>query len=158
MNITLICVGQKMPAWVSTGYEDYAVRLSGAACRVKLKELAPAKRTKQGCVARYLDEEAERILNAIPDNCLRIVLDERGDLVDTKGLSKRLDQWLGGGQDVALIVGGPDGLRDDIKLSAQWRWSLSPLTLPHPMVRIILAEQVYRAWSLLNNHPYHRGD
>ncbi len=156
MNITLLCVGQKMPSWVITAYEDYAMRLSGAACRLKLKELAPAKRSKQGIVSRYLDEEAERILSAIPEGALRIVLDERGDLVDTKGLSKRLDQWLGGGQDVVYIVGGPDGLREDIKQSAHWRWSLSPLTLPHPMVRIVLAEQTYRAWSLLNNHPYHR--
>jgi 23S rRNA (pseudouridine1915-N3)-methyltransferase len=145
-----------MPSWVTTGYEDYAVRLSGAACRLKLKELPPAKRTKQGIVSRYLDEEAERILTAIPEGALRIVLDERGDLVDTKGLSKRLDQWMGSGQDVVYLVGGPDGLREDVKQSAHWRWSLSPLTLPHPMVRIVLAEQTYRAWSLLNNHPYHR--
>ncbi len=152
----MLCVGQKMPNWVTDGYDDYAVRLSSNPCRLILKEVAPAKRVKQGNVAKYLDDEAVRIQQALPEGIIRVVLDERGDLVDTKMLAKKLETWLASGQDVALIVGGPDGLRQDIKQSAHWRWSLSPLTLPHPMVRILLAEQMYRAWSLLNHHPYHR--
>jgi 23S rRNA (pseudouridine1915-N3)-methyltransferase len=156
MYLKLLCVGQKMPDWVQTGYDDYAKRMSGGQCRLQLKELAPAKRTKQGVVSRYLDEEAERIEQNLTDQPIRIVLDERGDLVTTKQLSQKLAQWLPSGRDVVFVVGGPDGLRDDVKQKADWLWSLSPLTLPHPMVRIVLAEQLYRAWSLLNNHPYHR--
>jgi 23S rRNA (pseudouridine1915-N3)-methyltransferase len=122
-----------------------------------LKEIAPAKRSKSGSVINYMAEEAVRLQQAFSvGNPIKVVLDERGSLVDTKALSKRMEQWLQSGRDVVFIVGGADGLATEIKQQADWMWSLTPLTLPHPMVRIILAEQLYRAYSLLNNHPYHR--
>lgn len=155
MKLTLICVGQKMPAWIATGFKDYAQRLTGQ-CVLRLVEVAPAKRIKNGQAAKYMAEEALRIEAAISGQPIRVILDEHGKLVDTKALSQRMAQWLPSGQDVVFIVGGPDGLADSIKQTADWCWSLTPLTLPHPFVRVMLAEQLYRAWSLLNNHPYHR--
>lgn len=156
MQIRLVCVGQKMPAWVTTAVQEYAVRMP-AHCRFVVQEVAPAKRSKQGVVSRYLADEASRLEEVLAvGNPLRVVLDERGALVDTRKLSHKLDGWLQSGRDVALVVGGPDGLDERVKASADWTWSLTPLTLPHPMVRVMLSEQMYRAWSLLNNHPYHR--
>jgi 23S rRNA (pseudouridine1915-N3)-methyltransferase len=113
-------------------------------------------RGKTSSPAQALAEEAKRIEAAIPKGTTVVVLDEKGDAPTTEKLARKLDTWLGSGQDVALIVGGPDGLAPTLKTRAQWQWSLSPLTLPHPLVRVLLAEQLYRAWSLLQNHPYHR--
>ena len=156
MDLRLVCVGQKMPDWVVEGYETYAKRLSSGQCRLQLKELAAAKRTKQGVVSQYMENEAVRIELALSDQPIRVVLDEHGDVIDTKALAKKLGHWLQSGKDVAFVVGGPDGIHADVKKKADWMWSLSPLTLPHPIVRVVLAEQLYRAWSLLNHHPYHR--
>ncbi|MCH9742204.1 MAG: 23S rRNA (pseudouridine(1915)-N(3))-methyltransferase RlmH [Proteobacteria bacterium] len=155
MQLKLICVGQKMPNWVVAGYEEYAVRLTGQ-CRLTLVEVPPAKRTKTGAPVKYMEEEALRIESALVGNPIRVILDEHGAVVDTKAVAKRLETWLPSGRDVALIVGGPDGLAPSIKAKADWTWSLTPLTLPHPLVRVVLAEQLYRAWSLMNHHPYHR--
>ncbi len=155
MQLKMLCVGQKMPAWINTGFDEYAPRLSGQ-CRLVLKEVVPAKRTKAGFAVKYMEEEAVRIEEALVGNPIRVVLDEHGDVIDTKALSKRLDGWLQSGRDVVFVVGGPDGLAPSVKAKADWTWSLTPLTLPHPLVRVVLAEQLYRAWSLLNNHPYHR--
>jgi 23S rRNA (pseudouridine1915-N3)-methyltransferase len=93
---------------------------------------------------------------AASEGCERICLDVRGEALDTPGLAARLQRWLAGGRDVALLVGGPDGLADECLAAADWRWSLSPLTLPHGLVRVVAAEQLYRAWTVLANHPYHR--
>lgn len=155
MTLKLICVGQKMPAWVTHGFEEYAQRLTGQ-CRLQLIEIAPAKRSKSGHAQKYMEEEAVRIEAALGQQPWRVVLDERGQLVNSQALSQRLETWLPLGRDVAFIVGGADGLADSIKQRAHWCWSLTPLTLPHPLVRVMLTEQLYRAWSLLNNHPYHR--
>jgi 23S rRNA (pseudouridine1915-N3)-methyltransferase len=155
MQLKMLCVGQKMPNWITTGFDEYAPRLSGQ-CRLTLKEVAPAKRTKAGVAAKYMEEEAVRIEEALVGNPIRVVLDEHGDVIDTKALAKRLEGWLQSGRDVTFVVGGPDGLAPSVKVKADWTWSLTPLTLPHPLVRVVLAEQLYRAWSLLNNHPYHR--
>lgn len=155
MILKLVCVGQKMPSWITTGFQEYAVRLTGQV-KLQLIEVAPAKRSKNGLPAKYMEEEAMRIESVLVGNPFRVVLDEHGSVVDTKAVAKRMEQWLPAGRDVALIVGGPDGLDSSIKQSADWCWSLTPLTLPHPLVRVVLAEQLYRAWSLMNNHPYHR--
>ncbi|VAW44236.1 23S rRNA (pseudouridine(1915)-N(3))-methyltransferase [hydrothermal vent metagenome] len=155
MVIHFITVGQKMPKWVQEGYAEYAKRLPKS-CALKLIELPMATRGKNNSVESLKSEEAKRILAAIPKGTRLVVLDEHGQQVTTKGLADKLEDWLGGGQDIALIVGGPDGLDKDIIQKAQWKWGLSNLTLPHPMVRILVAEQVYRAWSVLQNHPYHR--
>lgn len=155
MVIHFITVGQKMPKWVQDGYAEYAKRLPKA-CSLKLIELPMAQRGKTNSVERMKAEEAKRIVDAIPKGARMVILDEHGKQVTTKGLAEKLEEWLGGGQDIALIVGGPDGLQQALIDQAQWKWGLSNLTLPHPMVRILVAEQLYRAWSVINNHPYHR--
>lgn len=155
MVIHFIVIGQKMPQWVQAGYAEYAKRLP-VACALKLVELPMAQRTKSGSVAQYKIEEAKRILAAVPKGAKLIVLDEKGQAPTTLGFAQKLDDWLGSGQDIALIVGGPDGLDASLVQQAEWLWGLSNLTLPHPLVRVLVAEQIYRAWSVLQNHPYHR--
>lgn len=155
MVIHFITVGQKMPKWVQEGYSEYAKRLPKACC-LKLIELPMANRGKSNSVDKMKTEEAKRILDAVPKGTRLIVLDEHGQQVTTKGLAEKMEDWLAGGQDIALIVGGPDGLDASILAQAQWKWGLSKLTMPHPMVRIMVAEQLYRAWSVIQNHPYHR--
>lgn len=144
-----------MPKWVQEAYQDYAKRLPKT-CSLNLIELPMAVRGKTGSVVLYKQEEAKRILAALPKHVRLVALDEKGVQPSTLQLSDKLAEWLGGGQDVALIVGGPDGLDDVIRSQAHWLWSLSNLTLPHPLVRVVLAEQIYRAWSILQHHPYHR--
>lgn len=155
MVIHFITVGQKMPKWVQDGYAEYAKRLPKS-CAIKLVELPMAQRGKTGSADKYKAEEAKKILAAIPKGAQLIVLDEHGEQVTTKGLAVKLEDWLASGQDVALIVGGPDGLEQSLIQQARWKWGLSKLTMPHPMVRILVAEQIYRAYSVINNHPYHR--
>ncbi|MFP4155485.1 MAG: 23S rRNA (pseudouridine(1915)-N(3))-methyltransferase RlmH [Halothiobacillaceae bacterium] len=156
MRIHLIAVGEKMPDWVQSGFEEYARRLPRT-CRVLLREVAPGRRGKNADIDRAVREEADRIEAVLPDNALVVALDVRGRALSTEQLAERLDDWLQGGRDIALLVGGPDGLHPDLLARAELRWSLSALTFPHPLVRVILAEQLYRAWSVLANHPYHRG-
>ena len=155
MVIHFITVGQKMPKWVQDGYAEYAKRLPKS-CAIKLVELPMAQRGKTGSADKYKAEEAKKILNAIPKGAQLIVLDEHGQQVTTKGLADKLEDWLASGQDVALVVGGPDGLEQSLIEQAKWKWGLSKLTMPHPMVRILVVEQIYRAYSVINNHPYHR--
>ena len=155
MIIHFIVVGQKMPQWVVQGYEEYAKRLPKS-CALKLIELPMAPRSKNSSVEKLKAEEAKRIQAAIPKGAQLIVLDEHGQQPTTLKLAHKLEDWLGSGQDIALVVGGPDGLDAKLLQQAQWKWSLSNLTLPHPLVRIVVAEQLYRAWSVMQNHPYHR--
>jgi len=155
MRIHVIAVGQKMPGWVEQGYREYAQRLP-AETRLELKEIAPGKRGKNADIARIVQDEGQRMQAAIPKNSRIVSLDVGGSCWSTEQLAQRLDDWMQSGQDVSLLVGGPEGLSDDCRSLAQESWSLSPLTFPHPLVRVILAEQLYRAWSVLRNHPYHR--
>lgn len=155
MIIHFIVVGQKMPKWVQDGYGEYAKRLPKS-CALKLVELPMATRGKTGSVEQYKAEEAKRILNAIPKGAKLIILDEHGQQPSTLNFAKKLGDWLASGQDIALVVGGPDGLQAELIAQAEWKWGLSKLTLPHPLVRVLVAEQIYRAWSVLQNHPYHR--
>jgi 23S rRNA (pseudouridine1915-N3)-methyltransferase len=155
MQIYLIAVGNKMPEWVRQGYHDYAKRLPRE-CELVLKEIPPEKRSKNSDIGKILTSEGDRILAAMPQGIHKVVLDVAGKAHTTAQLAQALQRWLDGGRSVALAVGGPEGLADGIKNNAHECWSLSPLTFPHPLVRIIVAEQLYRAWSLLNRHPYHR--
>ncbi len=155
MQIHLVAVGQKMPDWVNEGYTEFAKRLPRE-CRLKLHEIAAGKRTKNSDIKRILQREGERMVAAIPKGCLVIALDVKGESWSTQKLSSKIEQWQHGGQDVALLVGGPEGLAPACLDRAQQSWSLSPLTLPHPLVRIVIAEQIYRAWAILAGHPYHR--
>lgn len=154
MQIHLIAVGNKMPNWVQQGYNEYAKRLPRE-CELVLREIPPDKR-RSGDISRITKEEGERMLTALPPRAHVVTLDIPGKPWTTEDLAKSLERWLANGQPVALMVGGPEGLSQDVRDKAQESWSLSPLTFPHPLVRVIVAEQIYRAWSLLNNHPYHR--
>ena len=146
-----------MPDWVDNAYHDYAKRFVSS-CRLNLIEVTAGKRTKSADIARIVRDEGERVLAAIPANCGIIALERTGKEQTTAQLAHHLQTWLGDGVDIALLIGGPEGLAQTCINKAAHVWSLSQLTLPHPLVRVILAEQLYRAWSMLNHLPYHRGD
>ncbi len=154
MRIRLIAIGTRMPSWVEDGYADYAERLPREV-KLELVEIAVEHRGKNADIARLREAEGEKLLRAAGDARV-IAFDERGDALDTIGWSKALKGWLQDGRDIALLVGGPDGHAPAVLARAEARWSLSKLTFPHALVRVVVAEQLYRAWSLLNNHPYHR--
>jgi 23S rRNA (pseudouridine1915-N3)-methyltransferase len=155
MRIHLIAVGTRMPAWVTQGYAEYARRLPHE-CRLQLVEIPPAKRRKSLSATRMQVEEGRQILAAIPPQARVVALDVSGKDWDTATLATRVRNWMQEGRDVALLVGGPDGLSPDCLERAELCWSLSALTFPHALVRVIIAEQLYRAWSILAGHPYHR--
>lgn len=155
MKVTIIAVGHRMPDWVKTAWDDYAKRLPND-CAIELKEVKAEPRTTGKTPAQMMAAEAKRIQAAIPARSAVIILDENGRDLSTKKLATMLDDWMANQQDVALIIGGPDGIDADFKNSVSQKIRLSSLTLPHPMVRVLLVEQIYRAWSILNNHPYHR--
>jgi 23S rRNA (pseudouridine1915-N3)-methyltransferase len=155
MQIHLISVGKRMPDWVKQGYEEYAKRLPRE-CALVLQEITPGKRLKNTDIARLVRDEGERMITAVPPGAHVVALDIPGKPWTTAELSGVMRRWLKNGQKVALLVGGPEGLAESARNLAQETWSLSRLTFPHPLVRIIVAEQIYRAWSMLSNHPYHR--
>ena len=155
MRIHLITVANKAPSWVTDGYNEYARRMPPEA-RLELVEVKPEPRAGGKTAAQMMTAEARRITAAIPKGAAVVALDERGRDTDTKALAKHLEGWLAGGADVALIVGGPDGLAPEIKSQASGLLRLSSLTLPHALVRVVLAEALYRAWSVAKGHPYHR--
>jgi 23S rRNA (pseudouridine1915-N3)-methyltransferase len=144
-----------MPLWVTQGYEEYAKRLPRE-CELILKEIAPGKRGKNADLARLIEDEGERMLAAVARGDHVVVLDVGGKSWSTPELAEALNRWRMHGRDVALLVGGPDGLSPACRARADEAWSLSRLTFPHPLVRVIVAEQIYRAFSILQNHPYHR--
>jgi 23S rRNA (pseudouridine1915-N3)-methyltransferase len=155
MRFHLIAVGTRMPGWVSDGYTEFAGRMPPE-CRLHLVEIAVARRSKGQDTGRCIEQEGERMLTAIPKGSRVWALDAAGREYSTGELAGEMKQWLQDGRDLALLVGGPDGLAGACLERAERRWSLSRLTLPHMMVRIVVAEQFYRAWSLLQGHPYHR--
>jgi 23S rRNA (pseudouridine1915-N3)-methyltransferase len=155
MKLFILAVGNKMPEWISNGFIDYAKRMPREA-RIELIELKPESRTSGKSTVQIMEAEAQRILAALPQNALRIALDEHGAQPTTKQLAAQMQHWLGDGRDVVFIIGGADGMHESVKQAAQQLMALSAFTLPHGMVRVLLAEQLYRAHSLLNNHPYHR--
>ncbi|MEZ5494089.1 MAG: 23S rRNA (pseudouridine(1915)-N(3))-methyltransferase RlmH [Pseudomonadales bacterium] len=155
MKLTLIAVGTRMPAWVQAGYDEYAKRLPRD-CSLALREIPLATRSKNSDTARAIEKESDAMLAAIPAQERVIALDIPGKPQSTASMADALRQWQMQGGNTSFLIGGPDGLSPACLARAQDSWSLSQLTLPHPLVRIVLAEQLYRAWSLLNNHPYHR--
>jgi len=155
MRIQLIAVGTRMPAWVDQGYREYARRMPRE-CTLELVEVAPGARSRSAPVARAVADEGARMEKLIPRGSRVVALDVAGRSWSTDDLAQQLRRWLEGGGDVALLVGGPDGLAGNCLQCAETRWSLSALTLPHPLVRVLVAEQLYRAWTLLSGHPYHR--
>lgn len=155
MELRLIAVGQRMPRWVEEGWQEFARRMPPQ-LPLRLLEIPPGRRSGRRNTATALAEEGARLLSAA--GTARIVaLDLRGSMLSTSELALQLELWLQEGRDVALLIGGPDGLTRDCLERAESCWSISPLTFPHMLVRVIVAEQLYRAWTVLQNHPYHRG-
>ncbi|MEN3113412.1 23S rRNA (pseudouridine(1915)-N(3))-methyltransferase RlmH [Uliginosibacterium paludis] len=155
MKLIIAAVGTRMPGWVETGFAEFAKRLPRD-CPLELLEVKAEPRTTGKTPAAMMNAEAERLRAAMPARRRLVVLDERGDDLTTKQLAERLQKWMGMGDDVVFAIGGPDGLDPAFKAEAQEKLRLSSLTLPHAMVRPLLAEALYRAWSVVNNHPYHR--
>ena len=155
MKLLILAVGNKMPSWITEGFNEYSKRMPREA-KIELVEIRPEPRTTGKSVPQIMEAEAQRIRAALPNDALRIVLDERGTHLTTKQLTQHMQEWLRGGRDVAFIIGGADGLHESIRSSANLLLALSAMVLPHGMVRVLLAEQLYRAHSLLHNHPYHR--
>jgi len=155
MKLRLLAVGTKMPAWVEQGYQEYAKRLPHD-CSLELVELNPGHRGKNTSKEKAMHQEAEALKKAIRPQDHVVALDVKGKPWSTEQLAGNLADWRMQGGDVALLIGGPDGMTADVLALAKQRWSLSNLTLPHPLVRVLMAEQLYRAWSILQGHPYHK--
>ena len=155
MKLKLIAVGTKMPAWVTTGFQEYARRFPRDMA-FELIEINAGKRGKNADINRILQQEGEQMLAAVGKGNRIVTLEVTGKPHTTGQLSQQMANWQMDGRDVCFLVGGPEGLAKECIAASEQKWSLSPLTLPHPMVRVIVAESLYRAWSLLNNHPYHR--
>ncbi|KKO48946.1 50S rRNA methyltransferase [Arsukibacterium sp. MJ3] len=155
MKLSLIAVGTKMPDWVQAGFTEYARRFSRD-MPLELLEIPAGKRGKNADIKRILELEGEKMLAAVTKGSRIVTLEVNGDNWSSPQLAQRLEQWQQDGRDIALLIGGPEGLAPACIAASETKWSLSALTLPHPMVRVVLAEALYRAWSISTNHPYHR--
>lgn len=155
MRIHLLAAGTRLPSWINTGFTEYAERLPPE-CRLRLKEIPLSARARGGNAVKAVAGEGARMLAAMPAGACVIALDVRGRGFSTEELAKQLTHWLRDGRDLVLLIGGPDGLAADCRERAELTWSLSPLTLPHGLARVVVAEQLYRAWTILQGHPYHR--
>ena len=155
MKAKLIAVGERAPRWVAEGFGEYQKRLSHW-LPLELTEVEPGLRGKGRDAARATQDEGARVLAALPRQATVVALDGRGRQWSSEQLAQRLEHWRGQGKDLAFLIGGPEGHAADVIARADEQWSLGPLTLPHMLVRLVLAEQLYRAAALLANHPYHR--
>lgn len=155
MRIRLLAVGSKMPSWVEEGIETYRKRLPRD-FNLEIEEIALGQRGKNADIAKARAQEAQRIRDKLRGDEYVVALEVKGKPWTTEQLAEEADAWRMAGREVVLLVGGPDGLEPSLSAMANTTWSISPLTLPHPLVRIMLAEQLYRAWTLLVGHPYHR--
>ncbi len=154
MKLRILAIGNKMPAWVTTGYEQYQKRMPPE-LRLEMVELPMATRSKNSSPAKAIAAESAALDKAAGGD-YRVALDVTGKSWSTEQLAEQLRRWQSLGSNVSLLVGGPDGMSEPLLAGADQRWSLSALTLPHPLVRIVLAEQLYRAWTVNSHHPYHR--
>ena len=155
MKLRLLAVGTKMPNWVEQGFKEYSRRLPSD-CQLELVEIQPGHRSKSTNKQQAMKQEADLLCKALKPQEHVVALTIDGKPWSTEQLAEELTQWRMNGSDVALLVGGPDGMTSDILQLAKQRWSLSRLTFPHPLVRVVIAEQIYRAWSILQGHPYHK--
>jgi 23S rRNA (pseudouridine1915-N3)-methyltransferase len=157
MRVKVIAVGTRLPGWQRQGFQEYARRLPRE-CAMELTEIPAARRGKSTPTRQAIGKESDRMLATVARNDYVVALDQPGTQCSTEQLAGLLKMWLAQGRDLAMLIGGADGLSDACRTRAELRWSLSGLTLPHGLVRVLVAEQVYRAWSILGGHPYHRGE
>jgi 23S rRNA (pseudouridine1915-N3)-methyltransferase len=155
VRLLVVAVGHRMPAWTQAGFDDFARRMPRE-LPLELIEIKAEARNPGKNPSALMEAEASRIKAALPSRCRRVILDERGADLTSTALAQRLEEWRGGGEDIAFIIGGPDGLAPTLKASAHESIRLSSLTLPHALMRPLLAEALYRAWSITRRHPYHR--
>ena len=155
MRIDLIAVGKRMPAWIETAVKEYSKRLPKN-IQFKIIEITPAIRSKNNSAENYKQKEQKNIEATLSSDSIIIALDEKGKSLNSQNLANQLQAWNDENQHISLIIGGADGLSDDIKKKANQLWSLSAMTLPHGLVRVMVVEQIYRAWTITQNHPYHR--
>lgn len=155
MKLVVAAVGTRMPDWVSTAWNDYSKRMP-ADCTLELREVKAEDRRAGKSPAQMMMAEAQRLNAIVTPGAITVALDEKGRDVSTMDVFHSLEQWRATTHHVVFFIGGPDGLDDTLKREANLRWRLSSMTMPHPMVRVVLAEQLYRAWAIMNNHPYHR--
>lgn len=155
MQINIIAIGKKMPSWIEEGFSEYSKRMPKE-LKINLIELPLAKSSSKTSPEQLMDQEGKSILDAIPEKNNIIVLDVQGKSFSTEQLAHQLQLWREDSRDLSIIIGGPNGLSKEILTKAETKWSLSALTFPHPLVRVILVEQLYRAFSYLSGHPYHR--
>lgn len=155
MQIEIVAVGKRMPGWVDQAVDEYQRRFAQG-LTVTVRSLDASRRTATVGRDRGREDESARLLAAVPAGARIVCLDEQGKTWSTKQLSTQLAAWMQAGQPMSLLIGGADGMTPDCRQQADLVWSLSPLTLPHPLVRVVVIEQLYRAWSILNNLPYHR--
>lgn len=160
MKLRILAIGTKMPAWVQTGFDDYKKRLTPLISTelVELPAVHRPKNTSPADIVRFKKQESDSILNAHAGKGKLWVLDVKGKMLSTERLADKLKLAMQDGDNISLVIGGADGVSDELLAQADFKWSFSELTLPHPLVRVVLVEQLYRAMSILNNHPYHRGD
>lgn len=156
MLIRLLAVGTKVPDWINAGFSEYARRLPRE-CRLELVEIPLVKRSKASSIDLIRTREGKKMLSLITNKTHVVALDIGGNHWSTEELASKMNGWIHAAASVSLLIGGPDGLSDECRQRAAQQWSLSKLTLPHLLVRVIVAEQIYRAWSLMRGHPYHRG-
>lgn len=155
MQLLVAAVGQRMPGWVNEAWTEYARRMPSS-LNISLREISLAKRGKNADTKRLTATESKSLYAAMPARARVIALDVQGQTWSTEKLAANLEDWMGDARDVGFMIGGPDGIAPDILQKADTLWSLGPLTLPHPLVRVVLVEQLYRAWTITQNHPYHR--
>lgn len=155
MQLVIAAVGHKMPAWIENGFGEYAKRMPPD-CRIVLKEIKPIERSGSKTAETAMALERTKIEATVPKGARIVALDERGKDLTSVQLAQHLTQWQQDGRDVVFVIGGADGLDPEFKRNADMLVRLSSLTMPHGMVRVLLAEQLYRAWSITQNHPYHR--
>lgn len=155
MKIRLLTITHKSPSWIQEGYNEYSKRLPPS-CALELIEVPAEKRTANADLKRITEREGNKLLSLIKDTHHVIALDVKGKSWTTEQLAEQLAEWHLGGRNIDLLVGGPDGLAPACLQKAETKWSLSPLTFPHILVRLIVAEQIYRAWTIMQQHPYHR--
>lgn len=155
MQITIVAVGMRLPSWANQAVKEYSKRFPPE-INLRLSEIQPIKRNKSAGAEKILKQEAERISSAIPKDSHVIVLDEHGKTQRTTVLAKHMDAWMRYGKNITFVIGSADGISEDIKKKADELWSLSDFTLPHGLARVLLIEQLYRAWTVIKKHPYHR--